>query len=87
MENSKKGDFAYHDLFKVQKKRTLKLFDQILFSSKEKQIVFFLDYDGILSPIVADPDKAFITRKMSGTLRDIAKYFPTAIVTGRCRDK
>ncbi|KAL5082749.1 hypothetical protein RYX36_011170, partial [Vicia faba] len=50
-------------------------------------IVFFLDYDGTLSPIVADPDKAFMTRKMRGTLRDVEKHFPTAIVTGRCRDK
>ncbi|XP_058761504.1 probable trehalose-phosphate phosphatase H [Vicia villosa] len=65
----------------------LKLFDQILFSSKGKQIVFFLDYDGTLSPIVADPDKAFMTRKMRGTLKNVARNFPTAIVTGRCRDK
>ncbi|KAL5059987.1 hypothetical protein RYX36_031591, partial [Vicia faba] len=28
-----------------------------------------------------------MTRKMRGTLRDVAKHFPTAIVTGRCRDK
>ncbi|KAL5075217.1 hypothetical protein RYX36_014201, partial [Vicia faba] len=66
---------------------TVKLFNQILFSSKGKQIVFFLDYDGTLSPIVADPDKAFMTRKMRGTLRDVAKHFPTTIMTGRCRDK
>ncbi|CAJ2644365.1 unnamed protein product [Trifolium pratense] len=65
----------------------LKLFDQILYSAKGKQIVVFLDYDGTLSPIVADPDKAFMTRKMRGTLKDIARNFPTAIVTGRCRDK
>ncbi|WJX38690.1 trehalose-phosphatase [Trifolium repens] len=65
----------------------LKLFDQILYSAKGKQIVVFLDYDGTLSPIVADPDKAFMTRKMRGTLKDIARHFPTAIVTGRCRDK
>jgi trehalose 6-phosphate phosphatase len=42
----------------------LKLFDQILYSAKGKQIVVFLDYDGTLSPIVADPDKAFMTRKV-----------------------
>ncbi|KAL5068707.1 hypothetical protein RYX36_019594, partial [Vicia faba] len=28
-----------------------------------------------------------MTRKMRGTIRDVAKHFPTAIVTGRCRDK
>ncbi|KEH34903.1 putative trehalose-phosphatase [Medicago truncatula] len=65
----------------------LKLFDQILYSAKRKQIVFFLDYDGTLSPIVADPEKAFMTRKMRATLKDIARNFPTAIVTGRCREK
>jgi hypothetical protein len=42
----------------------LKLFDQILYSAKGKQIVVFLDYDGTLSPIVADPDKAFMTRNV-----------------------
>lgn len=43
----------------------LKLFDRIIYNSKGKQIVIFLDYDGTLSPIVADPDKAFMTRKVS----------------------
>ncbi|KAL5101742.1 hypothetical protein RYX36_006069 [Vicia faba] len=28
-----------------------------------------------------------MTRKMRGILRDVAKHFPTTIVTGRCRDK
>ncbi|XP_004500616.1 probable trehalose-phosphate phosphatase J [Cicer arietinum] len=65
----------------------IKLFDEIIYSAKGKEIVFFLDYDGTLSPIVADPDKAFMTRKMRATLKDIARHFPTAIVTGRCRDK
>ncbi|KAG4980342.1 hypothetical protein JHK85_034300 [Glycine max] len=61
--------------------------NQIVYSAKGKQIVLFLDYDGTLSPIVADPDKAFMTRKMRATLKGIARHFPTAIVTGRCRDK
>ncbi|KAK7410536.1 hypothetical protein VNO78_01383 [Psophocarpus tetragonolobus] len=65
----------------------LNTFEKITYSSKGKQIVVFLDYDGTLSPIVADPDKAFMTRKMRATLKGIARHFPTAIVTGRCRDK
>ncbi|KAK8465229.1 hypothetical protein PHAVU_009G029800 [Phaseolus vulgaris] len=65
----------------------LNTFEQITYNSKGKQIVVFLDYDGTLSPIVTDPDKAFMSRKMRATLKGIARHFPTAIVTGRCRDK
>lgn len=65
----------------------LDMFDQIIYASKGKQIVTFLDYDGTLSPIVADPDKAYMSKKMRATLEDIARHFPTAIVSGRCIDK
>ncbi|KAI5669902.1 hypothetical protein M9H77_19755 [Catharanthus roseus] len=47
----------------------------------------FLDYDGTLSPIVEDPDRAFMSDSMRSTVKKLARYFPTAIVTGRCRDK
>lgn len=40
------------------------MFDQIIYASKGKQIVTFLDYDGTLSPIVADPDKAYMSKKV-----------------------
>lgn len=33
-------------------------------ASKGKQIVVFLDYDGTLSPIVDDPDRAFMTSEV-----------------------
>ncbi|KAK8649125.1 hypothetical protein V6N13_129860 [Hibiscus sabdariffa] len=59
----------------------------IMAASKGKQIVMFLDYDGTLSPIVEDPDQAFMSGEMRAAVRDVARYFPTAIVTGRCRDK
>ncbi|GAU34374.1 hypothetical protein TSUD_217140 [Trifolium subterraneum] len=65
----------------------LNMFDQIMYNSNGKQIVVFLDYDGTLSPIVTDPDRAFMSKKMRATLKDIAKHFPTAIVSGRCLDK
>jgi trehalose 6-phosphate phosphatase len=42
-------------------------FEQIVAAAAEgKRIVMFLDYDGTLSPIVDDPDAAF----MSETVRD-----------------
>ncbi|XP_050217301.1 probable trehalose-phosphate phosphatase C [Mercurialis annua] len=65
----------------------LNMFEEIVNASKGKQIVMFLDYDGTLSPIVEDPDRAFMTNEMRDAVRDSARYFPTAIVTGRCRDK
>jgi hypothetical protein len=39
--------------------------DQIIDAAKGKQIVMFLDYDGTLSPIVDDPDRAFMSRPVS----------------------
>ncbi|KAK8717311.1 hypothetical protein V6N13_044583 [Hibiscus sabdariffa] len=65
----------------------LDMFEQIMDASTGKQIVMFLDYDGTLSPIVEDPDRAFMSKKMRKTVRKLAKCFPTAIVSGRCRDK
>ncbi|KAE8818903.1 Trehalose-phosphate phosphatase [Hordeum vulgare] len=62
-------------------------FEEIVAASKGKQIVMFLDYDGTLSPIVDDPDAAFMSETMRMAVRSVAKHFPTAIVSGRCRDK
>ncbi|KAK3159127.1 hypothetical protein QOZ80_2AG0146090 [Eleusine coracana subsp. coracana] len=62
-------------------------FEQIASASKGKKIIMFLDYDGTLSPIVADPDAAYMSDAMKEAVRDVAKHFPTAIVSGRCCDK
>ncbi|PWZ05400.1 putative trehalose-phosphate phosphatase 8 [Zea mays] len=56
-------------------------------AAKGKRVVMFMDYDGTLSPIVADPDMAFMTPEMRAAVRNVAKRFPTAIVTGRCIEK
>ncbi|XP_056851622.1 trehalose-phosphate phosphatase B isoform X2 [Raphanus sativus] len=65
----------------------LNMFDEIMNAAKGKQIVMFLDYDGTLSPIVEDPDKAYITHEMREVVKGVALNFPTAIVTGRSIDK
>ncbi|KAI4389207.1 hypothetical protein MLD38_001456 [Melastoma candidum] len=76
-----------HKSWMLQHPSALSMFDQIMGASKGKKIVMFMDYDGTLSPIVEDPDRAFMSHEMREAVRDTAKYFPTAIVSGRCRDK
>ncbi|MCO5560078.1 hypothetical protein L7F22_013684 [Adiantum nelumboides] len=65
----------------------LSMFDQIVEVAKGKQIVMFLDYDGTLSPIVKDPERAFMSDAMRNTVKSLASCFPTAIISGRCREK
>lgn len=62
-------------------------FEQFANSAKGKRIVLFLDYDGTLSPIVEDPDRAFMSDDMRKAVGKAAKCFPTAIISGRSRDK
>lgn len=65
----------------------LNSFECISNFARNKKIAMFLDYDGTLSPIVDDPDRALMSEAMRGTVRNVAKYFPTAIISGRNRDK
>ncbi|KAM3242737.1 hypothetical protein ACQJBY_055001 [Aegilops geniculata] len=62
-------------------------FRQIVASAQRKKIAVFLDYDGTLSPIVDDPEKAVMSPVMRAAVRNVAKYFPAAIVSGRSRKK
>ncbi|KAF4350082.1 hypothetical protein F8388_019726 [Cannabis sativa] len=65
----------------------LSCFSQIMKKAKNKRIAIFLDYDGTLSPIVDDPDRALMSDSMRSAVKNVAKYFPTAIISGRSRDK
>ena len=42
-----------------------------------------LDFDGTLSPIVRRPQEAYLPARTKKLLRQCAKCFPTAVVTGR----
>ncbi|EPS59691.1 hypothetical protein M569_15115, partial [Genlisea aurea] len=59
----------------------------IMEQSKEGKLVVFLDYDGTLSPIVDDPDKALLSTQMRTAVMNVARHFPTAIISGRSHDK
>ncbi|WP_052738961.1 trehalose-phosphatase [Pontibacter korlensis] len=50
-----------------------------------KKPAVFLDYDGCLSPIVKDPDKAVLSDQMRTTLQRVAELCPVAVVSGRDR--
>ncbi|KAK6137698.1 hypothetical protein DH2020_028624 [Rehmannia glutinosa] len=65
----------------------LNSFQAIVDRARNRKLVVFLDYDGTLSPIVDDPDRAFMSDDMRSVLRSVAKHFPTAIISGRSRDK
>ncbi|CAN1180491.1 Trehalose-phosphate phosphatase A [Linum perenne] len=62
-------------------------FDQIAKIANGKRIALFLDYDGTLSPIVDNPDCAFMSSEMRSAVKNVAECFPTAIISGRSRDK
>jgi len=48
---------------------------------------FFLDYDGTLAPIVANPERAFISEECREALRSLKEAYPVSIVSGRSCDK
>ncbi|KAM0851335.1 hypothetical protein ACQ4PT_052487 [Festuca glaucescens] len=78
---------ADHEDWMEKHPSALEWFEAVVAASKGKQVVMFLDYDGTLSPIVEDPDSAVMTEEMRDAVRTVAQHFPTAIVSGRGRDK
>ncbi|CAL5081165.1 unnamed protein product [Urochloa decumbens] len=46
-------------------------FEEIVAASEGKRVVMFLDYDGTLSPIVDDPDAAFMSETMRMALAEL----------------
>lgn len=58
--NTKFIHFGY-DSWLVKHPSALSLFDRLMKDVNGKRIVVFLDYDGTLSPIVNDPERAFMS--------------------------
>ncbi|XP_019095434.1 PREDICTED: probable trehalose-phosphate phosphatase C [Camelina sativa] len=65
----------------------LDMFNKIMSDAEGKQIIMFLDYDGTLSRITEDHDKAYITDEMRDVVKEVAIHFKTAIISGRSTDK
>lgn len=60
----------------------LNVIDEIA-ASHAKRLAVFLDYDGTLTPIVAQPEDAVLSKEMRNTIRRLAKVCPVAVVSGR----
>ncbi|KAL0395327.1 UNVERIFIED_CONTAM: putative trehalose-phosphate phosphatase F [Sesamum latifolium] len=83
---SDEADIAYQSWL-VRYPSALNSFQTLMDRARNRKLVMFLDYDGTLSPIVDDPDRAFMSSEMRSALNSVAKHFPTAIISGRSRDK
>jgi trehalose-6-phosphatase len=53
---------------------------------RERRPAVFLDYDGTLTPIVSQPQDAWLSDSMRQTLRSLAARVPVAILSGRDLD-
>lgn len=51
----------------------------MMHGAESKKIVVFLDYDGTLSPIVNDPDVAFMTDKVNKKIKDKITWKTNAV--------
>ncbi|KAG8374755.1 hypothetical protein BUALT_Bualt10G0028800 [Buddleja alternifolia] len=61
--NTNKHPEHFHnpDLLSIRYPSALNSFHIIMDCAKNRKLMIFLDYDGTLSPIVDDPDRAFIS--------------------------
>jgi alpha,alpha-trehalase len=53
---------------------------------RSRRLAVFLDYDGTLTPIVSQPDKALLSGSTRQVVRTLAAHVPVAILTGRDLD-
>lgn len=59
--------------------------DEILSQLENKIPALFLDYDGTLTPIVSDPEKALLSDKNKKAISKLAQIIPVAVISGRDR--
>src|SRR5438093_4024227 len=55
-------------------------------AGRSGRVAVFLDYDGTLTPIVSQPEDAWLSDSMQQMLRELARQAPVAILSGRDLD-
>lgn len=86
-DEERNTDWRSYDSWLKKHPSALDTFQNMMSKAEGKRIVVFLDYDGTLSPIVSDPDVAYMTEQMRSVVSEVGRCFPTSIITGRSRDK
>ncbi|KAK6919995.1 Trehalose-phosphatase [Dillenia turbinata] len=86
-EEKGNASLSAYNSWLIKHPSALQSFDRMMKALKGKNVVVFLDYDGTLSEIVDNPEQAFMSETMRAAVRDVARQFPTAIISGRRRDK
>ncbi len=61
----------------------LKQFDEVAARLSGRPLLVCLDYDGTLTPIVADPEDASLSEQTRDSIRGLVSTSPVAIVSGR----
>ena len=61
-------------------------FDEMIVPARGNHVAVFLDYDGTLTPIVSQPEEAFLSDSMREALQELASRVPLAILSGRDLD-
>lgn len=86
---SMKADVVVENLESIRLKETkpsaLANFEKIASLFKSKKALFFLDYDGTLTPTATHPDLAFLSTSMREILEKLSKRYRVIIVSGRDR--
>jgi len=59
--------------------------NEIISKLENKIPALFLDYDGTLTPIVSDPEKALLSDINHSTISKLAALIPVAVISGRDR--
>jgi alpha,alpha-trehalase len=71
-----------HDLPAAKVPSALERLHEIV-ARKVRRLAVFLDYDGTLTPIVAEPEKAVLSDSTRQTVRTLATHMPVGILSGR----
>jgi trehalose-phosphatase len=74
-----------HDLPVAEVAPALERLHEIV-ARQVRRLAIFLDYDGTLTPIVAQPENAVLSDSTRQIVRTLANHMPVAILTGRNLD-